>query len=89
MHIVTFSKQADKALRRMPKNTAKKIAQKIKELAANPKRMRNVKKLTDHPGYRLRIGAWRVLYTIDDNEVLIHIVKIKSRGEVYKCILLK
>lgn len=84
MYKITFSKQADKTLRRMPRNTAKNIAKKIKELIANPKRMRNVKKLTDHPGYRLRIGNWRVVYTINENEVLIHVVKIKSRGEVYK-----
>ena len=84
MYKITFSKQADKTLRRMPRNTAKNIAEKIKELIANPKRMTNVKKLTDHPGYRLRIGNWRVVYTINENEVLIHVVKIKSRGEVYK-----
>jgi mRNA interferase RelE/StbE len=84
MYKVTFSKQADKTLRRMPRNTAKDITKKIKVLAVNPKKMRNVKKLTDHLGYRLRIGDWRVVYSLNENEVLIHVVKIKSRGEVYK-----
>ncbi len=84
MNKVTFSKQADKTLRRMPRNTAQNVVKKIKELAVNPKRMRNVKKLTDHPGYRLRIGDWRVVYTLNENEILIHVVKIKSRGEIYK-----
>jgi mRNA interferase RelE/StbE len=81
---VTFSKQADKTLRRMPRDTAQNIVKKIKEIAVNPKRMRNVIKLTDHPGYRLRIGDWRVVYPLNENEVLIHVVKIKSRGEIYK-----
>ena len=84
MYKITFSKQADKALRRMPRNVAIIIAKKIKELAESPKRMRNVKKITDHPGYRMRVGDWRVVYTVKEKEVLIHIVKIKSRGEVYK-----
>ena len=84
MHKITFSKDADKTLRRMPRNLSLKIAQKIKQLADNPKTMRNVKKLTDHPGYRLRIGDWRIVYTLNDKELLIHVVKIKSRGEVYK-----
>jgi mRNA interferase RelE/StbE len=84
MYEITFSKQADKILRRMPRNTALIIAKKIKALAESPKRMRNIKKLTEHPGYRLRIGDWRVVYTVHEKEVLIHIVKIKSRGEVYK-----
>ena len=84
MHKITFSKQVYKSLRRMPRNTSIKTAKKIKELAANPHGMRNVKKLTDHHGFRLRVGDWRVVYTAHEKEVLIHIVKIKSRGEVYK-----
>lgn len=84
MYKITFSRQADKALRRMPRNIATNIAKKIRQLAINPKKMKNVKRLTNHHGYRLRIGDWRVVYTINENEVLIHVVKIKSRGEVYK-----
>jgi len=84
MHEITFSKQADKALRRMPRNIALTIGKKIKELANNPNGMRNIKKLTNHPGYRLRVGDWRILYIVNDNELLIHIINIKTRGEVYK-----
>jgi mRNA interferase RelE/StbE len=84
MYKITFSKDADKTLRRMPRNTALNIAKKIKQLAKNPSKMQNIKKLTGHPGYRLRVGNWRVVYTVTDNELLIHVVKIKPRGEVYK-----
>ncbi len=84
MFKITFSKNADKALRRMPRNNAVLITNKIKELASDPKKMRNVKKLTNHPGYRLRVGDWRVVYTVNDNELLIHVINIKTRGEVYK-----
>jgi len=59
-------------------------SQKIKSLALNPHDMGNVKKLTNHPGYRLRVGDWRVVYTVKDAELVIHVVKIKTRGEVYK-----
>jgi mRNA interferase RelE/StbE len=81
---ITFSKQADKALRRMPRNIAINIGKKIKELANNPNEMRSVKKLTNHPGYRLRVGDWRVIYTVNENELVIHIINVKTRGEVYK-----
>ena len=84
MHKVTFSKQADKSLRRMPRNLALNIAKKIKQLARDPHEMRNVKQLTNHPGFQLRVGDWRVVYTVNDNELLIHVVKVKTRGEVYK-----
>lgn len=84
MYKITFSKNADKALRRMPRNNAVIIAKKVKELAGNPHRMRNVIKLTNHPGYRLRVGDWRVVYTVNDNELLIHVINVKTRGEVHK-----
>ncbi|MEA1921741.1 MAG: type II toxin-antitoxin system RelE/ParE family toxin [Pseudomonadota bacterium] len=32
----------------------------------------------------MRVGDWRVIYTVKEEELLIHIVKIKSRGEAYK-----
>jgi len=84
MYKITFSKQADKALRKMHRNLALKIAKKIKELANHPEKMSNIKKLTDHPGYRMRVGNWRVVYLIDDREKNIHIIKIKTRGGVCK-----
>lgn len=84
MYLITFSKQADKALRKMPINIAQNIVKKIKKLSINPDIMKNVKKLTDHPGFRLRSGDWRIIYVINKNEKLIQIVKIKTRGDVYK-----
>lgn len=84
MYEIAFSKNADKSLRRMPRNIALNIAKKIKELAVNPHKMRNVKKLSNHPGYRLRVGDWRIIYTINEKEILILIINIKPRGKVYK-----
>ena len=84
MYRITFSKRADKALRRIPRNIALIIRKKIKELAKNPHRMRNVKQLTNHPGYRLRVGDWRIIYTVNDNELLIHVINVKTRGEAYR-----
>lgn len=68
----------------MPRNTALTIGKKIRELADNPHSMKNVKKLTNHPGYRLRVGDWRIIYTVIDNELLIHVINMNTRGEVYK-----
>ena len=84
MYRITFSKQADKALRKMPRNLALKLAEKIRKLSKNPEKMTNIKKLTDHPGYRLRVGDWRIVYVLDKNDKTIHIIKIKTRGGAYK-----
>ena len=68
----------------MPTNTAQLIRGKIRELAADPAKMRNVKKLTASPGYRLRVGDWRIVYTLDQERLAIEVIKIETRGGVYK-----
>jgi len=84
MYTVSYSKQAQKTLRRLPRNTARLIQTKLIELATDPQGMRNVKKLTDHPGYRLRVGDWRVVYTLHDDALAIHVIHIDVRGSIYK-----
>lgn len=44
----------------------------------------NVRKLTNHPGYRLRVGDWRVVYLVHEQDLLIAVVRIAPRGEVYQ-----
>ncbi len=68
----------------MPSNTAKRIRDKIEELAKDPTAMRNVVRLTGVEGYRLRVGDWRVIYVLEQDEMVVVVVKIKPRGEVYR-----
>ena len=44
----------------------------------------NATKLQGRPGYRLRVGDWRVIYEINKDEVVIIVMKIAPRGEVYR-----
>ena len=84
MHTVAYSKEALRTLQRMSVNTALRIRDKIRELAVDPRGMRNVKRLSNHPGYRLRVGDWRVLFTVDQDAVTIHVIRIEPRGGVYQ-----
>jgi mRNA interferase RelE/StbE len=68
---------------RMPRDQALRIRRKIDELARDPYNAPNVKKLTEHPGFRLRVGDWRVVYLLIEERVVIHVVRIAPRGEVY------
>jgi mRNA interferase RelE/StbE len=82
---ITFTSQASKALFKMPRNTAQVIREKLNQLAIDPfAAIPNAKKLQGRPGYRLRIGDWRVIYEINKDEITIIVMKIAPRGEVYK-----
>lgn len=85
MFRIEYSKSARKALKSMPRNTARLVVEKVEALAANPLAPNNnVKKLRNHPGYRLRVGDLRVVYLLQEQVLLITVVKIAPRGEVYQ-----
>lgn len=85
MFTIEFSKSARKALKDMPRNTAGLILQKLDALATNPLAPNpNVRKLSSHPGYRLRVGDWRVIYLLHEKALLIAVVRIAPRGEAYR-----
>ena len=72
-------------LRRMPRNLAKTVVRKIDQLAVSPYTPNNnVTRLKGERGYRLRVGDWRVLYEIHDDVLVIEIIKIGPRGDVYR-----
>ena len=69
----------------MPRNTATLIREKVAEIANDPyASIPNARKLQGRPGYRLRVGDWRVIYEINQKKVVIIIMKIALRNEVYR-----
>ena len=85
MYSVVFTKQAVRTLRRMPKNIANLIREKIDTIAVDPYAPHNnVTKLVGRTGYRLRIGDWRVIYEVQDEQLVMLVVTIGPRGEVYE-----
>ena len=85
MYRILFAKQADKALRKMPRNTAQSVREKLDQLAEDPfARNLNVTRLQGRPGYRLRVGDWRVIYEIEHDQLIILVLRIAPRGGVYR-----
>ncbi|WP_037585485.1 type II toxin-antitoxin system RelE family toxin [Stenoxybacter acetivorans] len=83
MKTIYYSKQAAKILKGLPRNTAQKIVSKINEYAVDPQsQANNVIQMSGSPYYRLRVGDWRIIF--DDEGNILTILKIASRGEIYK-----
>ena len=81
---IEFKPSAGKELSGLPKNIQKRIAAKIDALADNP-RPREVEKLegSEHR-YRIRVGDYRIIYEVRDEVLLILVVRIGHRREVYR-----
>ena len=66
------------------KKTRRRVVERIQALADNP-RPHGCEKLSGkHLRYRVRQGAIRILYEIQDNELIVYVVKVAKRREVYQ-----
>ena len=80
---VIFKRSVAKDLRQIPKKDVAKILKRIKALRAEP-RPPGVEKLSGQEKYRIRQGVYRILYEIRNNELLVVVVKIGHRRDVYR-----
>jgi mRNA interferase RelE/StbE len=81
---IVFSKSAQKELDKLPKVFGLKVLSKIEGLADNP-RPNGCKKLEGAGNnYRIRINDYRVIYSIYDRELIVDIIKIDDRKQVYR-----
>lgn len=85
MYRITYKKTATKALQKLPAKQRDRFQKTFQLLAQDPERRDlDVNTLTGRPGYRLRIGTWRAIYEVKDDELVILVLDVGARGDVYK-----
>ena len=77
-----FKKSVQKDFDAIPKKDLKRILKRIEALAEDP-RPPGCEKLTGQKRYRLRQGRYRIVYSIQDDELTIWIVKVGHRKNLY------
>ena len=80
---VVFRKSVLKDLERIPKKDVRRIVASIETLAENP-RPHQSKRLSGDEKYRLRSGVYRILYSIEDDKLIVCVVKVRHRKDVYR-----
>lgn len=84
MFVVSFTRSAQKDIREVPGDIRSRVLLAIQALADNP-RPQGVKQLKGLDDlYRIRVGAYRVVYGIHDNELEILIIRVRHRSDVYR-----
>ncbi|KAA6186208.1 type II toxin-antitoxin system RelE/ParE family toxin [Thiohalocapsa marina] len=82
---LAFSKQAVKGIRQLPPSAAARIRAELDAIAGNPATYRgDWKPLQGSPFWRLRVGGWRAICEIRENELALLVLKIGPRVDVYK-----
>ena len=80
---VFFKESVWKDLRKVPKNNLKNILSRIEKLKDNPRPV-GCEKLTGLELYRVRQGKYRIVYSIQDNELTVWVIRVGHRSNVYR-----
>lgn len=80
---VHFKESVEKDLRVIPGKDIKKILLRIKSLAIQP-RPPGCEKLTGQERYRIRQGSYRIVYSIQDDQLTVWIVRVGHRKDIYR-----
>jgi mRNA interferase RelE/StbE len=78
-----FKASVKKDLKAIPRKDVLRILEVVDGLANNPYPL-NSKQLVGRDAWRVRIGVYRVIYTIDNQEVVIETIKVGHRKDVYR-----
>jgi mRNA interferase RelE/StbE len=76
-----FKKSVQKDLDSIPKKDLKRILSRIESLSEDP-RPHGCEKLTGQERYRLRQGRYRIVYSIQDDELMVWVVKVAHRKHI-------
>ena len=80
---ILFKESVWKDLRKVPKSYLKKILSRIEQLKDDPRPI-GCEKLTGQELYRIRQGKNRIVYSIQDNELTVWVIKVGHRSSVYR-----
>ena len=84
MYQILMRNRALKMLAKMPGGDRRRVLGRLERLGENPDRRDiDIRPLRGHPGYRLRVGRWRVTFSRDDTERKISVLQIRARGDAY------
>lgn len=72
-----------KEIRRFPQRDIRAILDRIESLAENPRPL-DCKKLFSQEIYRVRHGNYRIVYTLQDDILIVYVVKVGHRRDVYR-----
>lgn len=80
MYNIIIKKKAKKFIDKLPQNDKKRIVKAIEGLPDGE----DIKKLKGHDELlRLRVGSYRIIYTVDHGELTVYVIDAGNRGEIY------
>jgi mRNA interferase RelE/StbE len=76
-------RSAEKEIRALPRDVRRRVIDRIRRLPADT-RPAGCEKLAGVDAFRIRVGAYRIVYTISDRVLVVEVVRVAHRREVYR-----
>ena len=83
MWAIRLTRQAQKSLAALHPEMRSGVTKAINRLAADPFTASNVKALKGSDELRLRVGQYRIIYRLEDDELIVVVVDVGARGGIY------
>lgn len=81
MYKIVVKKPAKKFIDRLPMNEKRRVVAAIEQLPNGE----DIKRLKGHGDLlRLRVGPYRIIYSVDNGQLIVYIIDVGNRGEIYK-----
>lgn len=84
---IEVKRSAAKALKKIPKPDRRRIGEKIDSLAEEVPNPETTKMKGENPFHRVRVGDYRIIYEIQDDVLIILVVKVGHRKDIYRNLL--
>jgi mRNA interferase RelE/StbE len=82
-YAVEILRIAQKQLAKIDRQAQSRIIESIRRLSSDP-RPPGCKKLSGRPAWRIRVGSYRVIYEIHDDQLVVLVVSVGARKDVYR-----
>jgi mRNA interferase RelE/StbE len=76
--------KVEKAIARLPEDAYQRMNDAIVDALAEDPRPPGCEKLSGREGYRIRVGEWRAIYRVDDQQRRVDVVRVAHRRDVYR-----
>ncbi len=81
---VELTRTAQRDLRRLDPPVRQRVEQALRAVATDPHQAGQLRKLTGTPEWRLRVGDWRALVLLDEEQRVIQVTRVLPRGRAYR-----
>ena len=79
---IIFTDTSRKQFKKLEKDIQERIVKALERIRIRPEA--HIKKLVEDPGYRLRVGEYRIILDIEKEKLIILVIKIGHRKNIYK-----